>query len=82
MSEPENFLARWSRRKQEAGREVEDQRAGTGDDSAPEPVRETAAGEGKPQEQPEVDLSRLPPIESIDAETDIRAFFKRASRRI
>jgi hypothetical protein len=69
----EQFLARWSRRKQEA-------KAGHVE-SAPEEAAETqgsapsdrAAAEPIP---PERDLSNLPPIESIDAVTDVTAFLR------
>lgn len=73
MSEPEGFVGRWARRKQEA--------------KAEEPVdakdslkpAETEAAVAKvpdeeKKEQPEFDISTLPSIESIVAKTDIRAF--------
>jgi hypothetical protein len=94
MSEPENFLSRWARRKQAAA-EAEAE-------TAPrlETLRATDAGVGTPQSQSEganenpagatkpradatetaeahdavFDLTSLPPLESITAETDIRAF--------
>src|SRR5581483_844158 len=75
MSEPENFLTRWSRRKQEAERErpeaatpAEDKR----DDA-------TSADRLPATEKPEAefDLSTLPPIESITAGTDIRMFLQK-----
>jgi hypothetical protein len=76
MSEPENFLARWSRRKQEAEREQakpapsESARASEGQDvAAPAPAAE--------QPEPEFDLSTLPSLDSIDAATDIRAFLQK-----
>jgi hypothetical protein len=67
----EQFLARWSRRKQEAAVA----------DTAPEETAEAhgsslckrAAAEPVP---PETDLSNLPPIESIDAATDVTAFLR------
>jgi hypothetical protein len=73
MSE-EEFLARWSRRKREA-------RAG---DDAVAPARPTEpqspAAPLRTAEDPasaEVDLSNLPPIESITAATDVTAFLRR-----
>jgi hypothetical protein len=68
----EHFLARWSRRKQEA-------KADQAEPAAEEPV------EGQPPTdrvaaEPvlrETDLSNLPPIESIDAATDITAFLRK-----
>jgi hypothetical protein len=67
----EQFLARWSRRKQEA-------KAGHAEPS-PEEAAEAkgAASSDRAAAEPiplEAELSNLPPIESIDAVTDIRAF--------
>src|SRR5262245_10884711 len=85
MSEPENFIARWSRRKREA---VEDAEA-TKSSAAPRPAAESVhpiedqrEGSDAPQarsgasESPEFapDPAKLPPIETITAATDIRAF--------
>jgi Protein of unknown function (DUF3306) len=70
----EQFLARWSRRKQET-------KAGQA-----EPAREEAAGAhglapsdraGAEPVPSEADLSNLPPIESIDAATDVTAFLRK-----
>lgn len=70
----EQFLTRWSRRKQEA-------KAGRA-----EPAAEDAAGARvpAPSDRPAVELvppvanlSNLPPIESIDAATDITAFLRK-----
>lgn len=73
MSDDE-FLARWSRRKQEA-------RSGN---PAPEPAEPMQAHEPTPPSgtaeippNPDPDLSSLPPIESIDAATDITAFLRK-----
>jgi hypothetical protein len=65
----EEFLARWSRRKQEA-------KAGHAE---PEPkVAGDRSFDHAPAEPvpPESDLSSLPPIESIDAASDITAFLR------
>ncbi len=69
----EEFLARWSRRKQEA-------RAGT-DAAPPSPLAEPRGGapavaEHNASTTEEVDLSSLPPIDSIGATTDITAFLR------
>lgn len=88
MSDEDNFLARWSRRKREAAkqdaelpaaREPEPEVAELG----PEGTRESAkAGAPKqvvaaePRAEGEFDLASLPPIESIVAETDIRPFLR------
>jgi Protein of unknown function (DUF3306) len=82
MSEPEGFLARWSRRKREADEAAPETRASPSDESArPTPtdqddVSGSRAVERKPTESkpPEVDLSALPSLESITATTDIRPF--------
>jgi Protein of unknown function (DUF3306) len=69
----EEFLARWSRRKREA-------RSGN---PAPEPTEPMeahdppACGTAEDAPNPDVDLSSLPPIESIDATTDITAFLRK-----
>jgi hypothetical protein len=70
----EQFLARWSRRKQEAKAHYA------------EPAREEAAeadgsvspdGAAAEPVPTETELTDLPPIESIDAATDIRAFLRK-----
>src|SRR6185312_10738249 len=73
MSDDE-FLARWSRRKQEA-------RSGN---LVPQPVEPTRANDPVPppsaaekSANQDLDLSSLPPIESIDAATDITAFLRK-----
>jgi hypothetical protein len=85
MSEQEPFLARWSRRKQEvaksdardAARESKPERASP-DAEADEAqsAAHTARGDGKTGElkKPAFDPASLPPIESIGADTNIRAF--------
>ena len=66
----EDFLARWSRRKREIAKaeaepRVEDKLAIS--EPKPEAAEET---------EPEFDLSSLPPLESINALTDITAFLR------
>jgi len=79
MNNPDNFLDRWSRRKREAAE------AAGESDPAPSPVqsRDAAFPDTPPKAQPAkpcvpaepaFDPSILPPLESIGAETDIRAF--------
>jgi hypothetical protein len=79
MSEPENFLERWSRRKREAA-----------EDSAPAPQTESpgtraeqktdaiapVSGEPNIAADKPFDISSLPSIDSITAETDVRAFLQ------
>jgi hypothetical protein len=78
MSDSEKFLNRWSRRKREADAQPE---------KADDDVTATSASTGKanPDNQvpgpalppvPEFDISKLPPIESIGADTDISAFMQ------
>jgi hypothetical protein len=79
MSEPENFLARWSRRKAEAEQPAErapeaDQKAAGQDQPDSSVAAETQPEEGKKED---VDLSKLPPLESIGPDTDIRAFLQK-----
>jgi hypothetical protein len=62
----EDFLKRWSRRKQEA-RETHD--------APPPALREETATPPAPAAD-EVDLSKLPPIDSITAATDVTAFLR------
>jgi hypothetical protein len=71
----EEFLARWSRRKQEARAAV--------DATLPSPPAEPQLAAPPPaavvDPAPEVvDLASLPPIDSIDAATDITAFLRKS----
>lgn len=76
MSEPDNFLTRWSRRKQQA--ESERQVPATKNPSDVEGKTDEPASKA-PAKNPETefDLSALPPIESITAGTDIRMFLQK-----
>jgi hypothetical protein len=71
MNEPEDFLSRWSRRKRDAATDARELSppADATEELAPE-APETAAGESHPP----IDLASLPPIDSIGAGSDIRAF--------
>ncbi|MBY0531701.1 MAG: DUF3306 domain-containing protein [Xanthobacteraceae bacterium] len=72
-SEEEGFLNRWSRRKQEAAKEAVETELEAAKESAPaEP--DAAAIETAEEE---FDVSKLPPIDSITAGTDIRAFLSK-----
>jgi hypothetical protein len=73
MSDPENLLARWSRRKSDSRTDAR------GVDA---PVQDSAAvasdaGVVAPGEIPAVDLASLPTLDSIGAQTDLRAFLGR-----
>ncbi len=76
MSEQEKFLQRWSRRKQEAEREVKQAGKKPETEARPENEREAAADARVRPEKSEApfDPKTLPPIDSIEATTDIRAF--------
>jgi hypothetical protein len=78
MSEPDDFLARWSRRKRLAGGEAEPattppERGGMERAADSERAVETIAPSPKSAEAA-FDLTTLPALESITAATDIRAF--------
>jgi hypothetical protein len=76
MTEPENFLTRWSRRKREpeettppaASEPAPPQKAGMAEEAAKNTVADTPA--------PAFDPASLPSLDSIGAETDITAFMK------
>lgn len=84
MSDPDNFLTRWSRRKRAAAEDqiepdppVAAQQAAAEQGEAP---ASTAArlpeGHAAPRAPAEFDPSSLPPIESIGPETDVTAFLR------
>lgn len=64
----EEFLKRWSRRKQEAKQETAAQ--------APLPAEAEATAPAVPSE-PEIDIAKLPPLDSITAATDITDFLRK-----
>jgi hypothetical protein len=81
MSNPQDFLARWSQRKREAGRKTAEQEppaarmAGSGSDGRDTPHAHAPVSEGgDANAAAEFDVSQLPSVESITTETDIRAF--------
>jgi hypothetical protein len=92
MSDGENFIARWSRRKRQATEDVQATQSapvapadadadrardanGTGTSGAGTPVAGSALPEAS-TDSPGLpfDVASLPPVESITAESDIRAF--------
>jgi hypothetical protein len=75
MSDPEQFLSRWSRLKREAADEpaTPTEEVGPVETSSP-PDREEAKAAAT-DAPPPFDPASLPPIESITADSDIRAFF-------
>jgi hypothetical protein len=76
MSDDENFVARWSRLKRDTAKEK------TADETAqPGPQQDDAGSEGPPAVggqpvEPVFDPASLPSIESITADSDIRAFLQ------
>jgi len=85
MSEPENFLNRWSRRKrapeaeptppQEAAPETPAESGEAVRDSKPA-VTKAPQAPALEAPVPEFDVSSLPSLDSIDAQTDIRVFLQ------
>jgi hypothetical protein len=80
MTEPEGFLSRWSRLKRDADDNapekagVNDERDQSAEDEIGGSVVAGANTDKMAPVPPSIDLSKLPPIESITAVTDIRAF--------
>ncbi len=83
MSDPENFIARWSRRKRAAAENREAQKSAAAPDAPAQDApaaadarktEECASGGGPQAPEPGLDLAKLPPLESITAATDIRAY--------
>jgi len=86
MSDPDNFLSRWSRRKREATVAPEK-------DAGPQPEKDNETARSSARDEPanpgnsipapaappasEFDVSKLPPVESIGAETDISVFMQK-----
>jgi hypothetical protein len=83
MTEPDNFISRWARLKRESGTAHEAEVSAaevSANDSPPDPVASTEASAAPPMvdasaEEP-FDLASLPSIESITANTDVRAFLQ------
>jgi hypothetical protein len=74
-----DFLSRWSRRKQAAAKTADPAQAPPPAESSSEPAGSGEPEPRQPQKAPDpgapaFDPASLPPIESITAETDIRAF--------
>lgn len=82
MSEPENFVARWSRLKREIAKPTSAEPVPPSQPhAAGVPAGEQAGGPAPPPGPnappgPPVDLASLPPIESITAGSDIRSFLQ------
>jgi hypothetical protein len=84
MSEPENFIARWSRRKREsAEEEAEATKPAAASDGAARADDDQGEAGGVPpprsgasEPASEFDWTKLPPVETITAESDIQAFLR------
>ena len=79
MNDPDNFLRRWSRRKREVGAQPDktdggEVTAASARDEKANPDDRRSEGAAPPV--PEFDVSKLPPLESISAGTDISAFMQ------
>jgi Protein of unknown function (DUF3306) len=81
MSDPKTFLARWSRRKREAAEDPDETKSPAESGQAVASVRaaedvphDVAASGALESPAPTFDLTHLPAIESITADTDIRGF--------
>lgn len=83
MSEPENFLTRWSRRKQEAERTAEKPDVSTQTDDVAKHEADAVSASTPPEQppvekkEPEFDFSSLPSIDSIGVGTDVRVFLQK-----
>lgn len=82
MSEPEDFLSRWSRRKQQAAKEasqpVKEAEPAAADDKAAvaDAKHPTEATSPKAEPEPIFDVSKLPSLDSIGPTTDVRIFMQ------
>lgn len=79
MSQPRNFLVRWSRRKREADRVALPAEPPAGSPALQARAQDISASPGVPAEQPcltEEELAALPKLEDLTAETDITAFLR------
>jgi hypothetical protein len=76
MTDRENFLERWSRKKTEAVREPDNHPAADTrrDDEAPSPPSSAKLEPSPAVAKPTFDLSKLPALDSITSASDVRAF--------
>jgi hypothetical protein len=87
MNDPENFLSRWSRRKRQGGAQPGRQASAPPERNdrgeAVNPPCDDEKSPGTPGSEPpassvpDFDVSSLPPIEAIGADTDISAFLQK-----
>lgn len=77
MSEEENFVARWSRLKRDKAQERKEEPSTPSRDAKQDPTADSAGSRSSPQDATiPFDVSRLPSIESLTANSDIRAFLQ------
>ena len=80
MSQSDDFLSRWSRRKQQAAREAarvnEKAAAATGDGTAEVQTARQPTISDTSAAEPVFDLSKLPSLDSIGPDSDISAFMQ------
>jgi hypothetical protein len=79
MTDSDDFLTRWSRRKREAKAEESSSRAQdtTGKSAQPAPDRPANSDNSPAKEaEPAFDLSKLPSLDSIGPDTDMRMFMQ------
>lgn len=78
MSQSDDFLTRWSRRKQQAARETVSGKAEatTREKAVDVPTVPQPASPDRPAEEPVFDLSKLPSLDSIGPDSDITAFMQ------
>lgn len=74
MSDPEGFLGRWSRRKRESTQEAAAAPPAPPGEAARDMPAEARTAEAPANAEPAFDPDLLPPLESIDATTDITPF--------
>src|SRR5262245_35359577 len=79
MSDPENFLQRWARRKRETSEVANEVAPAAPAADSPDAAAVDAEPKARPAKpsvaaEPAFDSASLPPLESISAETDIRSF--------
>jgi hypothetical protein len=77
VSEEEGFLNRWSRRKQETAKESAAAYAVKAETSEANAAAVENGNTDTPAAEPAFDISKLPPVETITAGTDIRAFLSK-----
>jgi len=76
MSEPENFLERWSRRKQQASVQPAQAPEAKGEKDEASAAVPAAPAETSEPKAAAFDIAELPSIESSGADTDVRGFLQ------